>query len=110
MLADLLQWLAIDSEIVVARGSRILASEMRFGGDDHVGIDLPDGRRIELRGLGRPRRCDPDGGLVVTDHKTGAKTAYKGLTGRGPHRRRHSCQLPRTPRRRCPLGVPDDTP
>ncbi len=84
MLADLLAWLAVDSEIVVARGSRILASEMRFGGDDHVGIDLPDGRRIELEGVIDRVDATHDGGLVVTDHKTGAKTAFTGLSAEDP--------------------------
>ena len=57
---------------------------MRFGGDDHVGIDLPDGRRIELEGSIDRVDATRDGGLVVTDHKTGAKTAFKGLTAEDP--------------------------
>jgi RecB family exonuclease len=80
MLDDLLTWLRHDSDIVVARGSTVLASEMRFGADDAASIELPDGRRIRLKGsIDRVDRTR-DGRLVVTDHKSGGKDKFKDMT------------------------------
>jgi len=84
MLDDLLTWLRHDSELVVQRGSVVLASEMRFGADDHVSIELPDGRRIGLKGsIDRVDRTR-DGGLVVTDHKSGGKDKFKNMSPDDP--------------------------
>jgi ATP-dependent helicase/nuclease subunit B len=84
MLDDLLTWLRHDSELVVARGSVVLASEMRFGADDDVSIELPDGRPIRLRGtIDRVDRTG-DGRLVVTDHKSGGKDKFKDLSADDP--------------------------
>jgi ATP-dependent helicase/nuclease subunit B len=84
MLDDLLTWLRHDSELVVARGSVVLASEMRFGADDGVSIQLPDGRPILLRGtIDRVDRTS-DGHLVVTDHKSGGKDKFTGLSADDP--------------------------
>jgi len=84
MLDDLLAWLRHDSDLVVQRGSVVLASEMRFGADDRVSIGLPGGRRILL--LGTIDRVDRtrDGQLVVTDHKTGGKAKFKDLSPDDP--------------------------
>jgi hypothetical protein len=84
MLDDLLAWLRNDSDLVVLRGSTVLASEMRFGTDDAVAIELPDGRRIGL--LGSIDRVDrtSDGRLVVTDHKSGGKAKFKDLSPDDP--------------------------
>jgi ATP-dependent helicase/nuclease subunit B len=80
MLDDLLTWLRHDSELVVTRGSVVLASEMRFDADDDVSIALPDGRPIRLRGtIDRVDRTG-DGRLVVTDHKSGGKDKFKDLS------------------------------
>ncbi len=80
MLDDLLTWLRHDSELVVTRGSIVLASEMRFGVDDAASIELPDGRHIRLKGsIDRVDRTS-DGGLVVTDHKSGGKDKFKDMT------------------------------
>ena len=80
MLDDLLTWLRHDSDLVVARGSTVLASEMRFGADDDAAIELPDGRRIRLKGsIDRVDRTR-DGHLVVTDHKSGGKDKFKDMT------------------------------
>ncbi len=84
MLDDLLTWLRHDSEHVVARGSTVLASEMRFGADDDASIALPDGRRIRLKGsIDRVDRTR-DGRLVVTDHKSGGKNKFKDMTADDP--------------------------
>ena len=80
MLDDLLTWLRHDSDIVVARGSTVLASEMRFGADDAASIELPDGRRIRLKGSVDRVDRTRDGRLVVTDHKSGGKDKFKDMT------------------------------
>jgi len=84
MLDDLLTWLRHDSDLVVARGSTVLASEMRFGADDAASIELPDGRRMRLKGsVDRVDRMR-DGRLVVTDHKSGGKDKFKDMTVEDP--------------------------
>lgn len=84
MLDDLLRWLRHDSELVVRRGSVVLASEMRFGADDDVSIELPGGRRIRLRGsIDRVDRTR-NGELVVTDHKSGGKDKFKDMSPDDP--------------------------
>ena len=84
MQADLLAWLEHDSRFVRERGSIVLASEMRFGGDGAVVIRLPDGRPIELQGsIDRVDRTG-DGTLVVTDHKTGGRSKYSDLSADDP--------------------------
>ena len=84
MCADLLDWLDHDSRFVRQRGSTVLASELRFGGDGAVVIRLPDGRPIELQGsIDRVDRTR-DGALVVTDHKTGGRSKYKDLSADDP--------------------------
>jgi ATP-dependent helicase/nuclease subunit B len=84
MLDDLLTWLRHDSDLVIRRGSVVVASEMRFGADDDVSIPLPDGRPIRLRGtIDRVDRTR-DGRLVVTDHKSGGKDKFKDLTADDP--------------------------
>jgi RecB family exonuclease len=84
MLDDLLAWLDRDSELVVERGSVVLASEMRFGTDDHVAIALPDGRRIALRGTVDRVDRTRTGTLVVTDHKSGGAAKFKNLSADNP--------------------------
>ena len=84
MLDDLLTWLDRDSELVMRRGSTVLASEMRFGADDDAAIELPDGRRIRLKGsIDRVDRTR-NGHLVVTDHKSGGKDKFKDMTPDDP--------------------------
>jgi RecB family exonuclease len=94
MLDDLLTWLGRDSEIVIARGSTVLASEMRFGADDDAALALPDGRRIRLKGsIDRVDRTR-DGQLIVTDHKSGGKSKFKDLTVDDPTAGATLFQLP----------------
>lgn len=69
-LARLWRALDADAEDRAAR-RRPVAAELRFGGDDGFAIELPDGRRLALRGsIDRVDRL-PDGRLVVVDYKTG---------------------------------------
>jgi hypothetical protein len=84
MLADLTGWLERDSELVLARRATILASELRFGEAGDVAIHLPDGRPLYLRGtIDRVDRTG-DGGLVVTDHKSGGADKYRKLSADDP--------------------------
>jgi ATP-dependent helicase/nuclease subunit B len=84
MRADLLTWLEHDSLRVLERGSTVLASEMRFVGDDNAVIRLPDGRGIQLQGSVDRVDRTRDGALVVTDHKTGGKAKFKDLSADDP--------------------------
>lgn len=91
MRADLLGWLAHDSEVSRLRGVTILDSEHRFPADDessgrptHVTLPLPDGRALAVKGsIDRLDRA-ADGTLVVTDHKTGKDDAFRKLSADDP--------------------------
>ena len=108
MLDDLLTWLRHDSDLVVARGSAVLASEMRFGTDDGASIALPDGRRIGLKGsIDRVDRTR-DGRLVVTDHKSGGKDKFKDMSTDDPTAGGSLFQLPSyAAAARVRFGAPD---
>ena len=108
MLDDLLTWLRHDSELVIARGSTVLASELRFGADDGVSIGLPDGRRIGLKGsIDRVDRMR-DGHLVVTDHKSGSKDKFKDMSADDPTAGGTLFQLPSyAAAARARFGAPD---
>jgi ATP-dependent helicase/nuclease subunit B len=83
---ELSQWLRRDSELVAARGARIVASESNFGmqGQDPAVIALADGTEVRMRGsVDRIDRC-ADGTVVVTDHKTGRSSSYKGISSDDP--------------------------
>jgi ATP-dependent helicase/nuclease subunit B len=84
MLTDLLDWLDHDSVLVASRGSTVIASEKRFEEADNISIPLSDGRSIRLNGsIDRVDRAR-DGSLVVTDHKTGSKHKFRGLSADDP--------------------------
>lgn len=84
MRDDLLGWFEHDSELLVARGATVVASERRFGADDGVSLPLRGGRRLAVAGaIDRIDRA-ADGSLIVTDHKTGKADAYKKLTADDP--------------------------
>jgi len=118
MRADLLTWLDHDSDVVATRGSTVVASEFRFGrrrrGDDvdrepqQVGIELPDGRTLQLDGsIDRVDRT-AGGVLVVTDHKTGSKRKFAGLSADDPTAQRSLFQLPAyAAAARAAFGPPD---
>jgi hypothetical protein len=84
MLADLLEWLDHDSDVVASRGSTVIASEKRFEEADNISIPLSNGRSIRLNGsIDRVDRAR-DGSLIVTDHKTGSKDKFRGLSADDP--------------------------
>ena len=91
MRADLLGWLAHDSELARARGITVLDSEHRFPADDDgterptfVSLPLPDGRELAVRGAVDRLDRAADGTLIVTDHKTGRDTKFRGLSADDP--------------------------
>jgi hypothetical protein len=81
---ELLAWLDHDSVLARSRQASVIASEWRFG--DTVGASFPlgDGRRLLVRGSIDRVDERADGGLVVTDHKTGRPDAFKRITTDDP--------------------------
>jgi hypothetical protein len=79
---DLRELLNKDSDRRQQRRSRPFATELTFGFDDAsppVTVELPDGRAVRFRGqIDRVDRTD-DGGVVVTDYKTGSARSYTRL-------------------------------
>jgi RecB family exonuclease len=93
LLHDLLAWVAHDSELAIARGARVVASEQRFGLDGDVTVALPDGRRLAV--YGSVDRIDrTNAGLVVTDHKTGTTRNYTKIDRADPTSGGTMFQLP----------------
>lgn len=92
---ELAEWLRFDSARIAGRGSQLVASEQRFGDEDHpVVIALPDGSELRLRGMiDRIDRC-ADGTLFVTDHKTGKSDPYKDVSDDDPTAGGSKLQLP----------------
>lgn len=89
--ADLLEWLAQDDQRRRELGGLVpAAAEWAF---DDAEIPLGDGRVLRLRGkIDRIDRA-PDGGLVVTDYKTGKADSYQALQA-DPLHRGQRLQLP----------------
>ncbi len=85
IMADLDRFLREDNELRQERLVAPVASELAFGmggskPDDHEAIDveLPEGQSVRFRG--QIDRVDQgEGGLLVTDYKTGKADPYKGL-------------------------------
>lgn len=77
LLADLLEWLDRDDQRRREHGGLVpVAAEWNF---PRVEIPLGDGRTLRMRGkIDRIDRA-PDGGLVVTDYKTGKAEPYAAL-------------------------------
>ena len=99
MRRDLLEWFRRDSERILDHGATIVASEFDFSKHDDpasptVTLDLPDGRRLAVRG--QVDRLDrwADGRLVVTDHKTGSDNSYRKLDASNPTLDGSAFQLP----------------
>ena len=81
---------------VLADGpTRPLAAELAFGldGREPVTLTLPDGRTMGFRGRADRVDDDGDGGLLVTDYKTGRSDDYEGLR-HDPVMRGEKLQLP----------------
>ncbi len=85
IMADLDRFLREDNELRQERLVAPAASELAFGmggskpGDhEALDVDLPEGRSVRFRG--QIDRVDQgEGGLLVTDYKTGKADPYKGL-------------------------------
>jgi ATP-dependent helicase/nuclease subunit B len=97
IVADLLRFLAADSEHRREHGTRPVAAELAFGvrGSDldAVPLRLPDGRSVRFRG--RADRVDvaDDGTLHVVDYKTGKSQGYTDLSEEEPDLRGRKLQL-----------------
>ena len=85
IMADLDRFLREDNELRQQRLVAPVASELTFGmggsePDDHeaIEVDLPNGQAVRFRG--QIDRVDQgEGGLLVTDYKTGKSYPYKDL-------------------------------
>lgn len=81
---DLDAFLAEDTDRRTEQRLRPVATELGFGlrGARPIGVPLPDGRVIALRGSIDLVDEDPDGHLFVIDYKTGAETK---ISAEDPH-------------------------
>ena len=85
IMADLDRFLREDNELRQDRLVAPVASELAFGmggskpgGHEVIEVDLPEGRSVRFRG--QIDRVDQgEGGLLVTDYKTGKADPYRGL-------------------------------
>jgi len=89
LLADLQRFLDHDDVFREAYGARPLATELAFGlgpdGRPPVQLPLPDGRVVRFRGMADRVDRAKDGGLIVSDYKTGRAESYKHLSPDDPH-------------------------
>jgi ATP-dependent helicase/nuclease subunit B len=93
VMNDLDLFLEIDERRRSAEQRTQVASELRFG-NPPVGVTLPDGRTMRLRGSAdRVDECD-DGTLVVVDYKSGSVGGFKGLSEQNPDLNGSKLQLP----------------
>lgn len=96
--AELHRFLADDTTRLQAAGAHPLACEHRFGVPGSpipaATMTLTDGRSILFRGsIDRVDRT-PNGGLQVTDYKTGKSTRYTAIKQDVPHHNGTRLQLP----------------
>lgn len=77
LVAEVREW--IRRERAGWAGQQIRFSEARFGDEGDVTLALPDGRRLAFRGSIDRVDQQPDGMLVITDHKTGKSDRFKDL-------------------------------
>ena len=94
VLAELLDWFALDGRTAAERGAQIVSSELRFGADGSVTLPLPEGRKLAVRGSIDRIDRDRAGDLVVMDHKTGRDTHFKNIRAEDPTEGGHKFQLP----------------
>jgi RecB family exonuclease len=93
LLNELMFWFDHDSHHVAERGSRVIASEQRFGLDGEVTVTLADGRQLAFYGsIDRIDRARS--GLVVTDHKVGSHKSYSKIDHADPTSAGTRFQLP----------------
>jgi ATP-dependent helicase/nuclease subunit B len=97
ILADLLQFLRVDSDARRDHGTRPLAAELAFGlpgaAVDTVALDLPDGRTVQFRGKADRVDGATDGTLRVIDYKTGKADGFKELNEDNPDAQGRRLQL-----------------
>ncbi len=89
ILAELDRFLDEDAAFRGSHQARPVATELTFGlGSVHRGpvpFALPDGRSVLFRGAADRVDATADGGLVVSDYKTGSAERYRGLGHDNPH-------------------------
>jgi ATP-dependent helicase/nuclease subunit B len=97
ILDDLDTFLVEDSHHRRTTGTSPLAVELAFGmdgGGAAVGLDLPDGRALLIRGKADRIDLAADGTIHVVDYKTGKADAFKGLSEEEPVLAGTKLQLP----------------
>ncbi|GLZ51350.1 PD-(D/E)XK nuclease family protein [Actinomycetospora sp. NBRC 106378] len=97
LMRDLTTWLTKDDERRLRLDEAVpIGAEYAFGegATPAIGIALGDGRELRLRG--KIDRVDRrrDGGLAVTDYKTGRADSYKTITPEDPTDHGQRLQLP----------------
>ncbi|MGH9183349.1 MAG: PD-(D/E)XK nuclease family protein [Acidimicrobiales bacterium] len=89
ILAELERFLDEDDAFRRDHRARPLATELAFGQRSSrqgpVPFPLPDGRVVWFRGAADRVDATAEGGLVVTDYKTGSTGSYRGLGHDEPH-------------------------
>ncbi len=76
-----------DDRVRAERRSTPVATELGFGPDHQhpaLAVDLGDGRTVTLQGVIDRVDRTADGGVVVTDYKTGSATGYRDLSEEEP--------------------------
>ncbi|MCD2186616.1 PD-(D/E)XK nuclease family protein [Actinomycetospora soli] len=97
LMRDLTTWLAKDDERRLRLDEAVpIGAEYAFGQGTTpaVGIELGDGRQLRLRGTIDRVDRRRDGGLAVTDYKTGRADSYKAITPDDPTDHGQRLQLP----------------
>jgi ATP-dependent helicase/nuclease subunit B len=98
ILADLQQFLRLDSAHRCLHRTRPLAAELVFGLGGSptaaAGLELADGRVMHFRGKADRVDVDEDGALHVVDYKTGSTRGFGQLTEEDPDLHGRKLQLP----------------
>lgn len=93
--ADLLGMLDADDRWRAETQSRVAASEMPFGVDDHPAVEIPvTGGTVRLRGSADKVDIAADGTINVTDVKTGSRRSFEGIKQEDPLAGASKLQLP----------------
>jgi hypothetical protein len=98
IFVDLQRFLDRDAQQRAELGARPLAAELGFGLRDSplgpIELEIDGGRRVRFRGSADRVDERADGGLVVTDYKTGSDAAFNGLSEDDPDKAGRKLQLP----------------